>query len=267
MITIDKTQTIDELKQHINHHREELLSIMQDFHYTQNVLEPELNFQYETHFGKLETALEKKKEEEEILRKKYDLINKKQNKGEEITTKTIKHVEQIVLSELELKKRLRINRINEERKRILNSQQEEKLPKLYRDLVKLLHPDMNNESDLFHKFWYNVQDAYKSKDIHRLQLFYETLCAEKRRKYYEDQIKEELALRNELRQLKMNIGVEKRRLERLKKNEPFSLSQKLKDSNWIKIRQNRIRQTIYNLENSIKVTQRMLETIPNMQFH
>ena len=238
---------IVELRSRIKECRQELLNLLYDWHYLQNILHPQIVFQYDSYFGDLEFDLQKKSRVAAEIERRVELLSVKLRRGERLTEKTIKFVNLLVQKEFERKyasenrtsnngagydKRNDYSSANNGDCKIRRPEDEEpnlfqndydltdyeykpysayEAPKLYRKLVKKLHPDISGETEAFNRFWCNVQDAYRSNDVNRLRLFHQTLCADDENRRYSDNKTEEMNLRTEISQLEKNIIIEKRK--------------------------------------------------------
>jgi hypothetical protein len=121
---------------------------------------------------------------------------------------------------------------------------------MYRSLVKILHPDKSGETELFKRYWHSVQDAYKKGNLQRLKLFSRSLVNTDDRQYT-DSYSEEIALRNELKDLEINIDAEKRRIENLRKQTPYIYADKLNDEEWVEKHKSEIKDNIAKTDREI----------------
>lgn len=134
-----------------------------------------LDMQYMLTFG----ALEYKAYEAECtalrLKRKLDLIRAKKNRQEAVILLEIEAILEVEFAEYQQKLEEQIDRMNAALKRskgaILSEQDEKELKKLYRSIVKRLHPDLNpditpGEEQLFH----HAVEAYEIGDLKTLQV-------------------------------------------------------------------------------------------------
>ena len=260
---------ITELKSRVSECRNELLKLLDDWHYLQNILHPRLMFLYNSLFGDLEFEYQEKHKSAIEIDRRIELLSIRLKKGEKLTESTIKFINDVVRNELIRNERQQNNFIhNRFCNDVINSDYQDNTPKeiptVYRKLVTRLHPDINGESPEFLKFWDNVQDAYKNSNLHRLKLFYQTLCPEE---YIESEnLKhEETRLRSEIRQLELNIISEQQLIRQMKEQEPFVFEEKLTDKLWIARRKRKLQDRIFQIERHIHYNKKLLSNLTTLE--
>ncbi len=265
---ITKHPEINELKQRIKECKDDLLALLEDWHYLQTVVQPRIMFVYETYFGDLENEIESKSDSAARLDRRVELLSIKVRRGESLTEKTISFVDRIVKHEFDKdKKTIPHSSFNGKprysyrynSKAVDYEMEARELSSLYRNLVKLLHPDVAGETDNFIRYWDNVLQAYKSNDLHRIKLFYKTLCVEEKEYLDTEQEKEDLS--REIQDLKLSVEVEKRKIERIKTEEPFSIEDKLNDASWITSRKRKLREQLFQIDKQIHYNQKLLKAL------
>ena len=202
----DKYKLVD-LKARTKYLRIELSQILGKWFYLKNVLYPQLEFQYHQLFGDLEREIDIKSYELNILKlKHHNLSNKNHDKiGQNIDG--LNDIAEQIFSKIE--KAFENSPIPEYK---LNVEYE--ISYIYRQLVKKLHPDTTNDTEMFNEYWINVQDAYQSKNIHKLRLFHKIIC-------FDDYLELvtlrnlERALLEELNELEKSIKLEKKKINKL----------------------------------------------------
>lgn len=258
---------IRELNQRVENCKATLLNLLNEWHFLREDIAGSISFSYDTIFGNLENELQNKSGKADDLENRVRILAVKLKKGEKITGKTIrsinayvdkkskKHKKQNVLSNFEKNE----NKNAIERNPV-NADYE--IPYLYRSLVKIMHPDTNGDNEYFRNFWLNVQNAYKSEDLDRLRLFYESLC-KTRDNSFKSIKAEEISLRTEIKQFEFNIDKQKEKIEKLKKNEPFIFEDKLNDKRWISRRKRVLNDRIYRMERRINYNVKLLRNLTN----
>jgi hypothetical protein len=253
-----------ELKKRLNGCRNELLKLLDDWHYFQNVLHSQIMFTYETIFGELEYELHLKSRIASELERRLELLSIKLQRGEKLNNKTFNFINRIVNNEF---KRLDnqfeedIQYSNDNSNYIYkNSKQEKAIPTLYRKIVWKLHPDVAGNTDLFQKYWDNVQDAYKSKNYHRLNLFYKILYSNTEQEIVNSQT-EEYILRTEIRELEKNIDIEKHKIANLMEQEPFIFVDKLDDEIWVARRKRKLLNKLFQIDRQIRYNEVKLKSL------
>ena len=282
---------IIDLKKQVAARKSELLGLLDYWYYLQNILQPHLQFLYETFFGDLEYEIENKSILATELERKAVLLSIKLRQGEKLTDNTIKFVNHIVSKESEWNSKFRNMRINntcsnysngskntyrkgdycsESKQNGLkssfntstvtqekNNQQE--IPFYYRSIVKQLHPDIAGETEDFKNYWDNIQDAYKSSNLNRLQMFYIALCKDDKQDL--DDINQELCLKEQINELEKTIMLEKINIQDLSNREPFVLEDKLNDDFWITRHKLKLRERLFQINHQIQSQERLIRSI------
>ena len=254
-----------ELRKRLETCGEELLDLLSNWHYLQNVLQPQLLFTYDTLFGDLEVELQNKIRIASELERRMELLSIKLQKGEQINKRTIDFVNKVVKNEFNrMESQYKENNYKQDDsfhdKSNNNAQFNNEIPSLYRKIVKKLHPDVAGESEYFRKFWDNVQDAYKNRNYHRLKLFHKILYPPANENISNPRI-EEITLRTEIRELEMSISTEKKRIEGMMKQEPFIFVDKLEDEAWINRRKRRLLDKLFQIDLQIHRHERLLNSL------
>lgn len=273
--------TIRQLRKRIRECREDLLGLLDEWHYLKNVVQPRIMFVYENIFGDIETDIQVRTRLASEIERRVELLSLKLRRGEKLNDKTIRFINTVVQKEFERYNGLRSSNngyaehkpprngnsnngtasnrtyFDIEKEKWENSYE---APHLYRKLVKKLHPDVSGETEVFKKYWENVQEAYQTSNMQRLKLFWKTLCSVDERRH-QDPESEEAALRTEIRDLEINIEAEKRKIERLKNQEPFVFEDKLSDKDWVRKRLHRLKEKVFQLDRQINFQRRMLSTL------
>lgn len=264
--TIKEPPVIMELKDKLKECRNELLSIMEDWYHMQYVLQPRLIFQYESLFGDLEVKIKHKNRSASELERRVELLSKKIKMGEQLTEHTLSFVEKVVENEFNMFEKANVNfgnngTSNRPYFRPAARNRKENLPHVYRSIVKIMHPDAaGSETEIFKKHWDNVQHSYRDKDLEHLMCFYKTLCVNPVENA--DNIRsEEKALKNEISELEYNIYKEKRKLERIKTEEPFVFEEKLQDKIWIARQKRKLRDQLFKIDLKISHNKRTLRQL------
>ena len=197
LVSNDKSDnlTLVSLRIRLSHCRETLLNLLDYWHYMQSVVQPRIMFMYESIFGDIEYEMQNKSRIAAELERRVELLSLKVRRGETLNEKTIEFINMVVTREFEKNSEdydytknnyYQINNYNHKNNRnngytnYYNKAKKEwdlnfEAPRIYRMIVKKLHPDIAGESETFKKYWDNVQDAYKNNDIDRLILFKKTL--------------------------------------------------------------------------------------------
>lgn len=134
----------------------------------------------------------------------------------------------------------------------------DEIGKLYKSIVKKLHPDIHGETDEYTAFWQAIQVAYQQRDVQRLRSIHAVLGIEEAILTQASVTSESLDdLRRSVYQLEMRVDYEQRKLARLKNDEPFTLRENLNNPAWCKQHRDGIEQQIRK--------QRRLKDVANEQ--
>lgn len=265
---LNKKLSLDDLNNRIEEMRHELLDLLDHWYDLVNVQQPRLEFLYEAIFGDLEIELEQKSRTNDELQRKVELISYRLKKGEKINKYTLDFIDKVIDREFknnifsrpaqaDFFEEIRQTQVSD-RDLIDDIAISDEIPFLYRTLVKKLHPDVAGDTENFRRFWNSVQDAYKSNDISRLRLFKKTLCPDAKLEHHQQQ---EIKLKREAKELEISINTEKRKIQKLKEQEPFTFEAKLGDKNWITRRKRMLRDRLFQVERKIQFNNRLLNNL------
>ncbi len=123
------------------------------------------------------------------------------------------------------------------------------LRKVYRELAKQLHPDVNHELTPEQiKLWYVVKEAYENGDLEKLkamQVVYEKELMQTSNAetvFTEEQITLRLAL------LKEGIKVLQEQIIEIKQHFPFTMESTIKDDEWVDSETTKLKEELDNLK-------------------
>ncbi len=277
MNTRDNSNLIDGLKKKLAECRQELLAILGDWHYMQYELQPRLNYEYECIFGDLEYLIEDKDRKAGKLERRLEMLENRCKRGDKINELTIDFVNKAVDNELRKIEELKGGYFNSFIVKSNNTHvnftiktnskysvpqfkkiqklsgangQETTVSGIYRKLVKVLHPDVAENKELFEHHWDKVQNTYKANDLEHLSLLQKTICPDEPSEY-NDIIAEENSLKKEIRELEISILKERNKIEALKQQEPFVFEDKLSDNIWVAKRKKLLRDKLFSLDKQI----------------
>ncbi|MCX7908091.1 MAG: hypothetical protein N2560_01035 [Ignavibacteria bacterium] len=264
VIVINKR--IRALQQEIDEQKKLLLELVEKWYYLRYILKPKLQFEYEKIFGDLESELEEKALICSKMERKIELFFVKVNRGMRITLDVWNFIEKSVEGVSEKRMDNKNGVSNDNHKSFhTNTTMEgndnllQELSRMYRALVKQLHPDVSGETEFFRKFWVPIQDAYKEKNFSKIRIFYKILSNDfDNFEFEEDKIKK---LEEELKELRLMIGIEKRLIERMLQQEPFIFEKNFSNPIWIEEHRNRLKEKIKLLDKQIDFNKRLLQKI------
>lgn len=253
------------LRQKLDLARENLLSVINEWYRLNYEIQPQILYQYDLIFGEVEKKIALQTKISAKLERKIEIFAIKIQRGEKLTDQTIDFVNKIVDKEFEkkdneLKNNFKEIEENQTVGKNKNNEPNSELTKIYRKLVKILHPDVSGENEIAKKYWFAVQDSYQKGNLQRLKLILESISSNAILKDKSNIIDEEFLLK-EINKIQLMTEVEKRRIERMKLKEPLIFSEKLKDSLWIKERQKKLKDRLILIEKEIQTHERMLKNI------
>lgn len=116
------------------------------------------------------------------LKRKKDMIQAKKNRQDKIKIEEIEDKLDEEFADYKKKLDEKIGEINEVLSRAkletLSEEETKVLKKLYKNIVKSLHPDINPlVTDAEKELFYNATEAYKNGDLQSLQIIYDIVCS------------------------------------------------------------------------------------------
>ena len=264
--SIINTNIQKKLQVRLTEKHRELLDILNQRFILVNEKVPQIVYQYELLFGKLEDELFYLNEIAVKIEKVIDIILVKAKRGVRMDIKQINRIESDVMRNIgEIKKR-NISVENDDIRRanpaVNNTTDDNKysdLSTLFRSLVKLLHPDKGSKAAEFGKYWDIVLDAYKMKDIIRLKIYYNLISSEC--VFCDDNDDSFSQFRKDMWQIKRRIEFEKRKTNRLLTDEPYSLVHVISDNVWIDERKKLLEAKICTVRSEIAKFDEILNQI------
>ncbi len=255
------------LREKIEEQKKILLELIEQWYHYRYVVQPRILFEYEKIFGELENELEEKTEICSKIERKVELFFVKISRGMKITRDVWNIIEKSVESNFQASQRNFVKGNKDGNALPLMFQQssdksenlQSELVKMYRQLVKKLHPDVAGENEFFKKFWISIQDAYKERNYAKIRVFYKLLNSDLVNFEYEEDVIRKLE--DELKEFKLMVNIEKRIIERMLNREPFTYEQNLKNPLWIEQHKAELKKKINFLEKQIDFNSRLLKKI------
>lgn len=165
------------------------------------------------------------------LKRKVELIQMRINRQEKIDVSAIDKLLDEQFREYQQKLEEKIKKMNEAIERgngeVLTEQQAKELKKLYRAIVKALHPDLNpNVTKQQIKLFQNAVTAYKNGDLQTLRIINEMISNNHSEDDNTDNIEK---MRNELIRLDRMISSINGDIEKIKSEYPYTMKDILFD--------------------------------------
>ncbi len=254
------------LQEEIEAERRVLLELVEKWFFLRYVLQPKLQFEYEKIFGDLENEIDEKVTLCNKLERKINLFFVKINRGMKVNRQVWDFIEKSVENENPTKEspppkpnpsigfQTPSNNKYENNERL-----NQEITWMYRALVKQLHPDISGETDFFKKFWVPIQDAYNEKNFSKIRVFYKILIKNFGNFEFEEDILKKLD--EELKEIKLMIGIERRVIERMLQQEPFVYEKNFTNQIWIEEHRKKLKEKICFLDKQIDFNKRLLEKI------
>jgi len=253
---------VSELKNELENCRKNLFKLIDTWDYYEQQILPVINFAYENVFGDLEEQIQSKTKIVAALDYKVEIFTNKVNRGETITPQTNAFVDAIIERKMQRHQdnssfRKTTHRSTNNREKPLNKSfplcdinSAYELQQIYRFLVKKMHPDVNSNSELFHRYWNSVQLAYKNNNLDRMRLFYMTFD-DTSDSEMEDYKKEEQRLRFILEQYKKTCKEQEQKIAQAINSEPYCFEHKINDRKWVAGRRMLLRNKMIDLDKKI----------------
>ncbi|MFN8358962.1 MAG: J domain-containing protein [Candidatus Kapaibacterium sp.] len=248
----------EELLAKIRTLKADIQAILKEWFELQNTLRPRLLAVYDEHFQALEIEIQQRTMEAADIGRRVELLSIKKARGEKLTPEVVQLVHTFVDKEFE-SYRKRLSKAFDDAVPQSSSggdpQSKGELPKLYREIVKKLHPDVNSESKEFTQFWQETQNAFEKKNLQKMRALHSVICGEETtavRKHHPTDLSEENALRAEIKELEIRFERESRTLKRLRSEEPFRIEKELYDPEWIALQEEKLRREILKKDHEIE---------------
>ena len=188
------------------------------------------------------------------LKRKIEIIQAKKNRQEKIDISNIEKGLDEEFSEYKKKLDEQIDKMNDALERskceVLSAEESNELKKLYRQVVKALHPDLNpNISKAQLNLFNNAVSAYENGDLNSLRLI-SAMVAEPVLSDCEENSME--TLKNEKKHLIELIGVVYEMIKKIKNEYPYILKPILKSEEEINKRKSELEVIISQLAESLE---------------
>lgn len=230
--------------------RTELVKLITDRDELLATVKPNLKARYYAVIGKKQYRLFLVRNEVLRMRRKVELIRASLNRGEEPDLELIE-------DELDEELRQWIEELQDLSRKIewaeyynqlptLSATEMRDLKKLYRELVRKLHPDFNEElPENFQYLWERVLTAYRNCDLEELQTL-SLLLSEQEKILPEPSTMEQLAA--DIEKLKEKIKKMLENLAKMQEQFPFNFRDKLADERWVAAQQKAVEKQIEEME-------------------
>lgn len=195
------------------------------------------------------------------LKRKIELIQTKKNRQEKVIFSEIEEVLDSEFAEYQKQLDEQINKMNEALKRskaeILTDEESEELKKLYRKIVRALHPDIHPDVSKaqFHLFDNAVQ-AYKNGDLNTLRIIEEMIGNDSLPQQYDEALTQLTEEKNRLQNL---LKVIKDSIEKIKSEYPYTMKEIIEDKGKTEIKKQELESILSQYNELISIYQTKIE--------
>lgn len=243
------------LKEKIKTLRKNLEDLLIEKDNLESIVCENIKTKYTLLFGGLEYKLYKASCEYLRLRRKREMIQAKKNREEKVD---IKAIEADLDNEFfEYKKKLdeKISEMNRALERsklpVLSKDETNEMKKLYRVIVKKLHPDLNPKiTEAEKELFYRATECHKNGDLTAIRIIFEIVGS--------DDVKDEIttspadSLEKEAARLETLVESIQKDIDKIKSTEPYIWEVYLYDENKKTEKLNGLEQDLENFENAIR---------------
>lgn len=195
------------------------------------------------------------------LKRKIELIQTKKNRQEKVIFSEIEEVLDSEFAEYQKQLDEQINKMNEALKRskaeILTDEESKELKKLYRKIVRALHPDIHHDVSKaqFHLFDNAVQ-AYKNGDLNTLRIIEEMIGNDSLPQQYDEALTQLTEEKNRLQNL---LKVIKDSIEKIKSEYPYTMKEIIEDKGKTEIKKQELESILSQYNELISIYQTKIE--------
>ena len=197
------------------------------------------------------------------LKRKKDMIQARKNRQEKIKIEEIDKKLDEEFADYKKKLDEKIGEINEALSRAkleaLSEEETKLLKKLYKNIVKKLHPDINpSVTDAEKELFYTATEAYKNGDLPSLQIIYDIVCSG-------DDIKDEdlsgKSLDDEVERLEGLVGQIQDYINIIKSTPPYTWSIYLEDEKKKSERLKSLEDDLKNFEEAVRTQEEAIKVL------
>lgn len=189
------------------------------------------------------------------LKRKIELIQAKKNRQERIVIAEIEEMLDDEFAAYQKQLDEQINKMNDAIKwskaKVLSEEESKELRKLYRAIVKALHPDMNPDvSEAQIKLFNNAVSAYKNGDLATLRIIGEMVDARSMPEQHRDAVAQ---LAKEKERLQEMLKAIRKSIEKIKTEYPYTMKNLLESPDQIEHRKRELKDVLAQYNELIKV--------------
>lgn len=249
------------LKSEVEKMRTELSMLLLERDELQFVICKNIETEYMLKFGSIEYKAYQAQCLSLRLKRKIELIQAKKNRQEKVIISAIEEALDTEFAEYQKRLDEQINKMNDALKRskaeVLNVEENKELKKLYRKIVKALHPDINPDvSETQVNLFDNAVQAYKSGDLNTLRIIGEMVGNSPLPEQHKDALtkfnEEKERLQNLLKEIRDSI-------EQIKSEYPYTMKEIIEDEEQIEQRKRELENILGQYNELISIYKAKIE--------
>lgn len=222
----------EKLKNEVERMRTELSMLLLERDELQFVICKNIETEYMLKLGSIEYKAYEAQCDALRLKRKIELIQAKKNRQEKVIISAIEETLDTEFAEYQKQLNEQIDKMNDALKRskaeVLSDEDNKELKKLYRKIVKALHPDINPDvSETQVNLFDNAVQAYKNGDLNTLRIIGEMVGNNPLPEQHKDAMTQLVEERERLEGLLKSI---RESIENIKSEYPYTMKDILKDT-------------------------------------
>lgn len=221
----------EKLKSEVEKMRTELSMLLLERDELQFVICKNIETEYMLKLGSIEYKAYKAQCAALRLKRKIELIQAKKNRHEKVIISAIEETLDSEFAEYQKQLNEQIDKMNDALKRskaeVLSNEDNKKFKKLYRKIVKALHPDINPDvSEAQVQLFDNAVSAYKNGDLNTLKIIGEMVGNSPLPEQHKDALTQ---LNEEKERLQNLLKVIRDSIEQIKSKYPYTMKEIIED--------------------------------------
>jgi len=250
---------ISRLQAQLEQFREELAKLLAEREHLKKTVLPNIAAMHQLELGTLEYQEFGLQVEIKRLRRTLQLIQAAVNRNEPISRTAIEAQLSREFSQWEQQMQARLRKINQARQHLnelMSAEDSEKCQRLYRQLVKRLHPDLHPEQPEGHRaIWLQVMGAYEQGDLAELETLWLLVQQSGEDAPAMPSVQEQLQRQIEFIQGRITVLL--REIAGIKESDTYRLGEQLDDPEWLAKQRERLEASIEQLH----AQRKQLETL------